>query len=152
MKKLKYVKLFENFSKSYKGEFGKIYPSITIGSHYRHPYSVDSNFESENIGGSIMIGKDLEFNIDLSKGLEIVGVDLEKLPPYVLKIGNEVHLDSNGKIHINDHHYHQDTIKNDVAVFNSIADFIKGIGYEKMLNMSLEDQYKYGYIDKTFFE
>jgi hypothetical protein len=131
MKKLKYVKLFENFSKS---------------------YSVDSNFESENIGGSIMIGKDLEFNIDLSKGLEKIGVDLEKLPPYVLKIGNEVNLDSNGKIHINDHHYHQDTIKNDVAVFNSIADFIKGIGYEKMLNMSLEDQYKYGYIDCSFFE
>ena len=131
MKKLKYVKLFENFSKS---------------------YSVDSNFESENIGGSIMIGKDLEFNINLSKGLKKIGVDLEKLAPYVLKIGNEVNLDSNDKIHINDNHYRQDTIKNDVAVFNSIADFIKGIGYEKMLKMSLEDQYKYGYIDKTFFE
>ena len=39
-----------------------------------------------------------------------------------------------GKIHINDHHYHQDTIKNDVAVFDTINDFIKGIGYEKMLN------------------
>jgi hypothetical protein len=110
MKKLKYVKLFENFSKS---------------------YSVDSNFESENIGGSIMIGKDLEFNIDLSKELENIGVDLEKLTPYVLKIGNEVNLDSNGKIHINDHHYHQDTIKNDVAVFDTIDDFIEGIGYEK---------------------
>ena len=110
MKKLKYVKLFENFSKS---------------------YSVDSNFGSENIGGSIMIGKDLEFNIDLSKELENIGVDLEKLTPYVLKIGNEVNLDSNGKIHINDHHYHQDTIKNDVAVFDTIDDFIEGIGYEK---------------------
>lgn len=132
MKKLKYVKLFENFSDS---------------------YSVDSNFESENIGGSIMIGKDLEFNIDLSKSLNLIGVyDLEKLAPYVLKIGNQVNLDSNGKIHINDHHYHQDTIKNDVAVFDTINDFIKGIGYEKMLNMSMEDQYKYGYIDKTFFE
>ena len=70
MKKLKYVKLFENFSKG---------------------YSVDSNFESENIGGSIMIGKDLEFNIDLSKSLNLIGVyDLEKLAPYVLKIGNDV--------------------------------------------------------------
>ena len=111
MKKLKYVKLFENFSDS---------------------YSVDSNFESENIGGSIMIGKDLEFNIDLSKSLNLIGVyDLEKLAPYVLKIGNQVNLDSNGKIHINDHHYHQDTIKNDVAVFDTIDDFIEGIGYEK---------------------
>ena len=110
MKKLKYVKLFENFSKG---------------------YSVDSNFESENIGGSIMIGKDLEFNIKLSENLKKIGVDLEKLAPYVLKIGNEVNLDSNGKIHINDHHYHQDTIKNDVAVFDTIDDFIEGIGYEK---------------------
>lgn len=114
MKKLKYVKLFENFSKS---------------------YTVDSNFESENIGGSITIGKHLppsgklEFNINLSKSLNEMGVDLEKLAPYVLKIGNEVTLDSNGKIHINDHHYHQDAITNDVAVFNTIDDFIEGIGY-----------------------
>ena len=35
------------------------------------------------------------------------------------------------QIIINDHHYHQDTIKNDVAVFDTIDDFIEGIGYEK---------------------